>query len=151
MAVDYSIDALSRLGVAGQLGPAAQEQVGVLLRAASRALREYLLSAWPVDTGRSLRAWRNFVRGATWVVQNPVDYVQHIHDGEAAAGVRDRVASEFAAVAGRIRQIADEDIARRGVVPVTLPSGVRARGFGLFGALARVFARERTRQRERGR
>ena len=155
-AVDFSIDVAARLGISGQLGPAAQEQIGMLLRSASRALREYLLASWPVDTGRSLRAWRNFVRGFTWVVQNPVDYAVHINGGEAVAGVRARVAAEFEAVAGQIRQIATEDIALRGVIPATLPPGAatqraRTRGLGFFGALAQVFGRERTRLRERGR
>jgi len=100
--VDFSIDAAQRLGFS-ESGLTADTiaEIGMVLRDVGDEVEAAVFSEWPVDTGRSLRAWRVFVDGVVLVIQNPVEYVSFINggtytvQGEAAQAVEDAARSAW--------------------------------------------------------
>ena len=64
--------------------PAAREAACDAAVKALKAAR----SQWPVDTGRSKRAWRRLGRGSTSRVYNPVNYAKYIEAGTPSRQTR---------------------------------------------------------------
>jgi len=97
---DLSIYADRLLGVSeGDLQPATVGAIGAELRAIGDAVEEVIFSVWPVDTGRSLRAWRVFVDGLDLVIENPVFYSSWVHPaGTAGTMTHDELGQSAKAV-----------------------------------------------------
>jgi len=175
--VDFSIDAGQRLGFS-ESGLTADTiaEIGEVLRAIGNDAEGAIFSAWPVDTGRSLRAWRVFVDGVVLIVQNPVEYVSFINggtytvQGDAAQAVEDALDKSWARLSGEISDILAEatrqqelfrqpegtmlgDFARAALQRQLMEAaGVAGLpGGSLFTSLQRAFSIQRIAQRERGR
>lgn len=175
--VDFSIDAAQRLGFS-ESGLTADTiaEIGMVLRDVGDEVEAAVFSEWPVDTGRSLRAWRVFVDGVVLVIQNPVEYVSFINggtytvQGEAAQAVEDTARSawlqrrddiaEIVENASRQQQLFREqagtmlgDLARAAMQRQIMQSaGVAGLpGGSLFTSLRSAFSIQRIAERERGR
>lgn len=80
-AVDISIDVYSRIaGSADALSPGARDEVEAVMDDLIAELREYLIDTWPVDTGRSQQSWSLQWEPPLWVIRNPVEYAEFVHD-----------------------------------------------------------------------
>lgn len=84
--VDISLDLGDRLGVDdADLDPTARDALQPILQEITRVWREDLLDTWPVDTGRSQASWSDRWEGLVWVLRNPVEYAEYVHNaGEEA-------------------------------------------------------------------
>lgn len=99
MFVDISIDAGQRLGVSeGDLTGEAAAAVESILRAIGDNVEEVIYSVWPVDTGRSLRAWRVFTEGLFLVIQNPVEYASWVHPAGTARRGKEELGASAEAI-----------------------------------------------------
>ena len=79
--VDITIDLGERLGVDdADLDAEAREALAPILQEMIRAWREALVVNWPVDTGRSQQSWSNRWEGLVWVLRNPVEYAEYVHN-----------------------------------------------------------------------
>lgn len=170
-AVDFSIDAGQRLGFSeASLTADTIAQIAEVLRVIADGVEELVFTSWPVDTGRSLRAWRIFVDGSRLVVQNPVEYVSFINKGTSAERVQVETERGWQQRQGLIQEILDRatqqqelfrapagsflgDAARAAVARQLLQaSGISALpGGSLFTSLRGAFSIQRIAQRERGR
>lgn len=80
-ALDLSIDLGSRLGVdEADLTPATLAALRPILQELVRLWREDLIELWPVDTGRSQASWADRWEGLVWVLRNPVEYAEYVHN-----------------------------------------------------------------------
>lgn len=80
-AVDISIDVGDRLGVdEADLTPKTLALLEPIFQGLVRAWREDLLETWPVDTGRSQSSWTDRWEGLVWVLRNPVEYAEYVHN-----------------------------------------------------------------------
>jgi len=80
-AVDLSIDVGDRLGVdEADLSRRTLSKLAPILQELVRLWREELLSIWPVDTGRSQSSWTDRWEGLVWVLRNPVEYAEYVHN-----------------------------------------------------------------------
>ena len=178
MFVDLSIDAGARLDVSeGSLSVEAIEAIEEVLRIIANAVEETIFSSWPVDTGRSLRAWRVYTDGLLLVIQNPVFYSSWVHPkgtrhngddlGISAEMVQIEAERGWQQNEGELLQIVEDDVARRTEPEGTLigdamlafarraaldVAGVAAiPGGELFTSLQSVFTLQSIAERERGR
>ena len=180
-AVDFTIDVGQRLGfVPSTLAPAVRSEIADVMDAYADDVETFVFSEWPVDTGRSLRAWTIYTDGAVLVVRNAVEYVSWVNQGESADRIELEVERGFRRFGGEISQILEaaererrrrEQIARqpRGSLIGDIARAEAARqllimagvadlpGGTLFTSLRSAFSiqriseRERSRQRTRGR
>ena len=170
-AVDFSIDAGQRLGFnEASLTADTIGRIAEVLRTVADGVEEAIFTSWPVDTGRSLRAWRVFVDGTRLVIQNPVEYVSFINKGESADRVEARAERGWQRHQGEISQILAEatrqqelfrapagsllgDVARAAVQRQLMQAaGISALpGGSVFTSLRSAFTLQRIAQRERGR
>lgn len=175
--VDFSIDAGQRLGFS-ESGLTADTiaEIGEVLRAIGNDVEGHIFGSFPVDTGRSLRAWRVFVDGVVLVVQNPVEYVSFINggtytvQGDAAQAVEDALDKSWARLSGEISDILAEatrqqelfrqpegtllgDFARAALRRQLMEAAGLSQipGGSLFTSLQQGFSIQRIAQRERGR
>jgi len=169
--VDFSIDAGQRLGFS-ESGLTADTiaQIAEVMRDIGDAVEEAIFSAWPVLTGRSLRAWRVFVDGARLVIQNPVEYVSFVNKGDSADRIRVVAERGWQQNAGRIEDILAEatrqqelfrqpegtllgDFARAALRRQLMEAAGLSQipGGSLFTSLQQGFSIQRIAQRERGR
>jgi len=177
--VDFTIDAASRLGIPSTISASAADRIGEILDQISEQIQGVIFSAWPVDTGRSLRAWQVFVEGLVLFVRNPVEYVSWVNKGTSAELIEMRleefwrnvsqeiqsiVSSDLAAQQRSAAQAAAQagtllgDVARAQATQVLIRAGFEAAGVTsptvfeeLRGAfsISRITQRERTRRRGR--
>ena len=170
-AVDFSIDAGQRLGFnEASLTADTIARIAEVLRTIADGVEEAIFTSWPVDTGRSLRAWRVFVDGTRLVIQNPVEYVSFINKGDSAERVEAQAERGWQQRQGLISQILAEatrqqelfrapagsllgDIARAAVQRQLMQAaGISALpGGSVFTSLKSAFTLQRIAQRERGR
>ena len=79
--LDLSLDLGDRLGVdLADLSPATLAAVRAILQELVRLWREDLIELWPVDTGRSQASWETRWEGLVWVIRNPVEYAEYVHN-----------------------------------------------------------------------
>jgi len=80
---NLNVDVGQRLGISvGSLSPAARDEIAELLGEIADAVEDLIYGGdWPVDTGRSLRAWSIMVDedDLRLEVQNPVFYASFVH------------------------------------------------------------------------
>jgi hypothetical protein len=138
--VDISIDLGERLGVDdADLDAEAREALAPILQEMVRVWREDLLSTWPVDTGRSQASWVDRWEGLVWVLRNPVEYAEYVHNaGETVPVWEFLEARSEELVADALPEIAARTAAAR---------AVSSRVFAAQAAAFRVVSsRERTRR-----
>lgn len=120
-AVNLSIDGERRLGVsAGALSESALEELEEIIDGIADAVEETIFTSWPVDTGRSLRAWRVFVDGLNLIIENPVEYASWVHPkgtkhqgddlGISAEMVETAAEQGWQQKEGRMRRIVEGDV-----------------------------------------
>ena len=80
-ALDLSIDLGDRLGIdESDLTPKTLAALQPILQEMVRLWREDLIELWPVATGRSQASWTDRWAGLVWVLQNPVEYAEYVHN-----------------------------------------------------------------------
>ena len=173
-AVDISLDLGDRLGVDdADLDAQAREALQPILQEMARVWREDLLETWPVDTGRSQASWTDRWEGLVWVLRNPVEYAEYVHNSGDETPVweflearsEELVAEALPEIEGimdalRRRQRASRVRLRRGGGRQRSLLGFAARALAARTSSTRVFAaqaaafrvvssRERTRRQRR--
>ncbi len=171
---NFNIDAAADLGVS--VSSISDEAVGLIqqeLEGIADAAEEVIFGSWPVDTGRSLAAWRVFVEGLVLHVENPVEYASWVHPagtagttsadelGLAARQIKTEIDIQWAQRSGRIARIIDQDKAQQQTSLnfrniASAAAGLAARetlqGEGLFfDTLRSIYTISRIQERERGR
>lgn len=122
--VDFTIDAGARLGLSElTLTDQTVGRIQEVLDRISQQIQDLIFSAWPVDTGRSLRAWQVFVEGLVIFVRNPVEYVSWVNRGTSAELIELRLDELWRNATSEIRAIAAADEVTRGLPQRGAPLG----------------------------
>ena len=154
--LDLSIDVSARLGInPAALSLSALTQMTDILDEINRDWGTTLRQVWPVDTGRSLSNWQNFVSGLVWVLVNPVEYASFVHpagmpEGESGAFMAGEASRLLTGVMPRLLAISQADAQQRQLNLLTQqqPSGLSLFR-GIVSAFRAVSSRERNRSRAR--
>lgn len=134
--VDFTIDAASRLGIPSTISPSAVEQIAEVLDQISEQIQGVIFSAWPVDTGRSLRAWQVFSEGLVLFVRNPVEYVSWVNKGTSAELIELRLEEFWRTASGEILAIVSADLAAQAAARAGAQAAAGTLGGDVAGALA---------------
>jgi len=119
--VNLSIDGERRLGVsADALSDSALGELEEIIEGIADAVEETIFTSWPVDTGRSLRAWRVYVDGLNLIIENPVEYASWVHPkgtkhggddlGISAEMIQTEAERGWQQKEGRMRRIVEGDV-----------------------------------------
>jgi hypothetical protein len=147
--VDISIDLGERLGVDdADLDAEAREALAPILQEMVRVWREDLLSTWPVDTGRSQASWTDRWEGLVWVLRNPVEYAEYVHNAGETVPVWEFLEARQRVSRIRLRRGGGRQRSLLGFAART--AAARAVSSRVFAAQAAAFrvvsSRERTRR-----
>ena len=177
---DFNIYVERLMGVsASSLSSRTRERIGEILREMGNAVEEVIFSVWPVDTGRSLRAWRVFSDpdDLTLHIENPVHYASWVHPagtagttmqdelGESARAIKTEADLQGQQKAGRIRALLDAEGVEREDQPslfgnlfgaavrgaVTRAVAPDLSGTTFFQSLRSIYTMQRIAERERQR